>query len=1049
MLNRIIEFSLRQRLMIVSLALLVLVIGLVFIPHIPVDVFPDLTRPTITIATETPGFAAEEVEKLVTLPIENVMNGLPGAQRVRSISKIGVSLVFVEFDWHTNVYTDRQLVTEKLQTLQTQLPPNITPTLTPLGSVLGEIMILAVHSKTGKTSPMELRTLATWVVKRRLMAVSGVSFIQTLGGNEMEYQVLANPSLLRSYGVSLPEVAEAAEKTNKNTGGGFLQTPDQQLVIRNMGRTEKLNDIGNGVVAYRGGLPIYIKNVARVALGPKLIKVGDGLYSERKGNQISTPAPAVLLNIIRQPNANTVELARTLQSVLKETSLPPDVVITPVYDQSRFIKTSIKNVEESLRDGAILVTLVLLLFLFNFRPTLISLTAIPLSFILAILLMHLYGMTINTMTLGGLAVAIGALVDDAIIDVENVFRRLRENHRLGNPKPMLQVVYQASSEIRNSIVFATLIIALVFLPLFFLPGISGRMFAPVGTAYLLSLLASLVISLTVTPVLCYYFLPKSIAKGEDTEDYSKFTAWLKERYGNFLKQTLRFPRIILLAAFHLFALSLLLLPFMGKEFFPPFNESSVQVSLTAPPITSIPESSRTAALAEKRLLTIPEIQKISARIGRAEVTEDADPIYKVELDAELTSSRRTRDEILQEIREKLEDIPGVDLEITQRLFETLNEMLSGVQGQVVIKLFGDDLAVLREKGNEILAQMQQVKGVVDLASEKQVLVPEVRIESNRENAGRYGLSPGSVNDLLELSLQGKTVSQILQGSRTFNLFVGYDAPYRNNLSEIQNALVELPSGQNVPLSTVAEVGISESPNEILHDNGRRRIALHSNVHGRDAGSVVEEIRKRIAQNVSLPSGYFVSYEGQFKEQQKSSHIIYGLTLAVLLGMFIILYSEFGSSSLVLQIMVNLPLAVIGGLIAVFLSGRILSVASLLGFITVFGIVARNGIMMVSHFLHLLRQEGESFTETMILRGAKERLVPILMTALTAALGVLPLALAKGQTGKEILQPLSVVILGGLFSSTFLNVFVTPSLFWLFGKSASEAIVEAKEGTIEA
>ncbi|MBI2265298.1 MAG: efflux RND transporter permease subunit [Armatimonadetes bacterium] len=1038
MLNRVISFALQQRLFVAATAAFLLVYGTLAVIHMPVDVFPDLNRPTVTVMTEAPGLAPEEVEALVTLPLESLLNGSTGVQRVRSVSGIGLSIIFVEFGWGTSIYTDRQIVAEKLQMAQSQLPSGVAPVMGPISSIMGEIMLLAVHSKTGETGPMELRTLADWVIRRRLMSVPGVSQVINIGGQVKQYQVLVNPTLLRGFGVTLDQVVEAAEESNKNTAGGFLESAGQEYVVRNVGRVTRLDDLANGIVAYRNDVPIRIRDVARVTYGARI----------KRGDSSLNAAPAVILSLQKQPGANTVTLTRTVEKVLEELkpSLPKDVAIEPVFKQSNFIEAAVRNVEEALRDGGILVAIVLFLFLLSFRTTFITLTAIPLSFITAALLMKSFGISINTMTLGGLAVAIGELVDDAVVDVENVFRRLKENRHAEKPKPAIQVVFAASSEIRNSIVYATIIIALVFMPLFFLGGVEGRLFMPLGFAYIVSLMASLLVSLTVTPALCLYLLPKA-RLGKEEKD-SPLVQWLKERYRRLLTAVLEHPRKVLVATAIFFLAALSLFALMGREFLPPFNEGSLTINILAEPGTALSESNRLGAIGEKLLLTIPEIRIVGRRTGRAELDEHAEGVHYSEIEAELSPSKRSRDEILGEIRDRLSVIPGVVLNIGQPISHRLDHLLSGIRAQIAVKLFGTDLADLRKKATEIEALMGSIPGVADLSIEKQVLVPQVKIEVKREEAGRYGLEPGHINEVLELALNGKSVSQVLEGQRTFDIFVRYDEPYRKNLEEIKETAVDLPSGDKIPIRMVADVKAVKSPNQVSHDNTQRRIVIQCNVQGKDLGSVVSEIQRKIKDHVTLPEGYFVTYEGQFQAQQQASRQILLFSLVSIFGIFLILYSHFRLARIALQVMANLPMAVIGGVIAIFLSGGTMSIASLLGFITVFGIVSRNGIMMVSHFLHLMRHEGEEFTLTMITRGAMERLVPILMTALTAALGLIPLAFARGAPGKEILQPLAVVILGGLISSTFLNLLVTPAIFWLFGKPAWQ-LIQQEEQEIQA
>jgi CzcA family heavy metal efflux pump len=1064
MLDKVIHFSLKQRLIILTSAVFLLAFGFWAIPKMPIDVFPPLGKPVVTILANAPGYDALEVEKLITLPIESSLTGAPGASIVRSISKQGLSQVIVQFNWGTNIYIDREVVTEKLQTIQGELPPGVVPELNPISSVFGVIMILSVHSKTGATSPMKLRTLATWVIKRRLMTIPGIASIPVLGGDVKQYQVLVNPHLLKFYHVSLTQVAQAAKNTNKNSSGGFLQSSDRQFLIQNIGRTDRISSIKRGVVTYRDGVPIEIRDLAKVKIGPKLIKIGSAMFAQDPFNSHSpadsassaqsgriVPTRAVEMVIVRQPGINTVNLVHKIKKELKsiQGSLPSDVSVTPVYNQSRFINMAIKNVRQAVIEGGIIILAVVAFFLFNVQATLIVFLAIPISFITALLVLKHEGITINTMTLGGLAIVIGIVIDDAIINVENIFRRLRENHHSESPKPIFDVVYEASKEVQNSIVYATFVIALVFVPLFFLPGMSGRLFVPLSLTYVISLLASLIVSLTISPVLSYYLLPK--AKAVLTEKDPFFSFWLKNQYEKLLRKVLSFPWPVLGLTLLCFLAAAFYFPFIGKEYLPKFNEGAVLVHIHAGPLTSVPEMDRIVALAEKTLLkNVPEMKKIGAKIGRAKVMT-VDPIYHAELDAELSPSGRTIGEIKREIRKKLAVIPGVKIILGQRIFEQMNNILTGTRGQIVVKLFGHSLSVLREVGRKIYQTVKNVPGTKGAYIEPQALVSQLQIKVKRRTAARLGLTPAQINRDLQLALRGDVVSRILEGSRTFGLFVGYGDRYRNSLHAVRNTLLELPDGSQIPVKTVAEIHFVKNPNLIYHDDVQRRIAISCNsASGAAPSAVVSAIRKAIAAKVKIPQGYYLKYEGQFKEQQKASRLILFFSLIVLIAIFVILVSHFKMSRFALQIMANIPLALIGGVAAVLISGirihsghfslhPILSISSLLGFITVGGIVTRNGIMLISHYLHLIEKEGESFNLNLVVRGAKERLIPILMTALAAAFGVLPFAIARGQIGKEILQPMCVVILGGIISATFLNLLVTPVLFWLFGSRAEEML----------
>ena len=1040
MLNRIIQWALNNRLFVAAGALLLFIYGIFVVIHLPVDVLPDLNRPTVTVLTEATGLSPEEVEALVTLPIESLLNGATNVQRVRSFSGIGLSIVFIEFDWGSNIYIDRQLVSEKLQLAAEKIPKGITPVMGPISSIMGEILLVGLSSES--TPPIEVRTLAEWVIRPRLLAIPGVAQVINIGGGRKQYQVNIDPAKLKAYGISLKEVTEAVGAANVNTSGGFLEKSSQEYLIRNVGRLTTIEELESSVVAYRKGSPVFLRQVASVRFGPQ-VKRGDGSVNGK---------PAVIMSIQKQPGANTVELTKRIDKALEEIqrSLPADVKIhKEIFRQANFIEAAIGNVEEALRDGAIIVAIVLFLFFLNFRTTFITLTAIPLSFIITFLFMKFAGMSINTMTLGGLAIAIGELVDDAIVDLENVFRRLKENVLKEKPENPLIVIYHASSEIRNSIVYATMVIMLVFLPFFFLSGVEGRLFQPIGVAYIVSLIASLLISLTVTPVLCSYLLPNArfMRKEILTEEKkdSPLVRWLKKQDLKLLHWTLKHPGKVLTGTLVLFLIAVSLFPFMGKEFLPPFNEGSATINILALPGTSLSESNKLGTVAEKRLLEIPEVASTARRTGRAELDEHAEGVHYSEIDVVFKKSKRSKEQVMHDIRDKLSQIPGTVLNIGQPISHRIDHLLSGIRAQVAVKIFGTDLAVLRAKAAEVEQIMRGIKGIVDLQIEKQVLIPQILIRLKREEIARYGLSAGEVNELLETTLNGRVVSEVLEQQRTFDVLVRLDEPWRNDLDTISKVLIDTPSGAKIPLSQVAEVREDRGPNVIARENVQRRIVVQCNTAGRDLGSVIQEMQKEIGSQVHLPESYFITYGGQFESQQEASRLILFLSLFTVVLVFLLLYSHFKSSRVALQIMVNLPVSTIGGVVAVFLTGGTLSIASLVGFVTVFGIASRNGIMMISHYLHLIKEEGENFDEKMIIRGSLERLVPVLTTAMTAALGLIPIALfGHGQTGKEILFPVATVILGGLISSTLLDMAVTPALFLKFGRPTAEKIIAEKE-----
>lgn len=1018
MLNRIILWSIQNRLVVVAGAVALLVYGGVIAFRAPVDVFPDLTAPTVTILTESHGMAPEEVEALVSLPVESAMNGTAGVERVRSNSAAGISLVFVEFSLGTDIYRARQLVTEKLG--QVHLPAEVgPPALGPIASTLGEIMLISITSKT--TSPMELRSLADWVVRPRVLGVAGVAQVMIIGGENRQYQVLVDPSRLRDYGLTLKEVTEAVRAANVNASGGFLETAHEEYLIRARGRVTRVEELADSVIAVRNGTPVLLKNVAEVRLGPA-VKRGDASFNMQSN---------VVATIQKQPTANTLEVTHQIEAALEslKSTLPGDVTIdTKAFQQADFINRAIGNVQRALAEGGILVTIVLFLFLWNFRTTFISLTAIPLSLVTAIIAMSYMGITINTMTLGGLAIAIGELVDDAIIDVENVFRRLRQNEQSAAPQPIAAVIYLASSEIRNSIVFATLIIVLVFLPLFSLGGFEGRMFAPLAFAYIASISASLLVALTVTPALCYFLLGR---KGflQDHGD-SRIVTWLKQAYRPLLDWTLRRPYHIIGSSALLLIAALLVYPLMGREFLPKFNEGAMNINVTLPPGTSLLESNRIGRIVEETIHRTPEVVSTTRRTGRAEMDEHAAGVNQSEIEVVTRHIARPQEDVMQEVRNSMEQIPGVVSEVGQPISHRIDHLLSGTRAQIAIKLFGPDLVTLRNKGEEIRKSMEGIPGIVDLLVEPQVGVPQVQVNLNRAAASAVGLRAADLAEAVDTAFNGEVVSQVLENQRTYDVVVRFGDESRHSLDSIANTLVDTPVGAKVPIRQVAEVMTDQGPNTINRENVQRRIIIQANVSGRDLGSVIDDVRTRIATGVSLPEGYFVQYGGQFEAQEEAARKILVMSLVAICGIFLLLYLALGSGRLALLVMANLPLALIGGVLMVFLSGGTLSIASLIGFITLFGIATRNGIMLITHYRHLIQEEGVAYRDA-IVQGSLERLSPILMTALVTGAGLIPLALGAGQPGKEIQQPMAIVILGGIITSTFLNMMVIPALYSKF------------------
>lgn len=1027
MLDRIIRFSLTHRLFILALGVLVTAYGLFTVAKMPIDVFPDLNRPTVNIMTEASGMAPEEVETLVTLPLETVLNGLPGVERVRSSTGIGLSVIYVEFEWNTDIYRNRQLVAEKLQLAKEKLPAGVTPVMGPIASIMGEIQLIGLSSDSS-VSHLDLRTFADWTVRPRLLSVPGVAQVIAIGGGVKQYQILLSADKIQKNQLALKDIEEALSKISLNTTGGYIDLNKREYLIRNIGTIKSEADILNSVVGLHLGKPVYVKDIAEVKLGPQ-IKRGDGSVNGK---------PAVILSVQKQPGANTVELTEKIDAALKELekTLPQGASFhKDLFKQSHFIEASIHNVKEALRDGTILVFIVLFIFLMNVRTTAITLTAIPLSFLVTAIVFHFFGLSVNTMTLGGLAVAIGELVDDAIVDVENVFRRLRENKLKSHPLPTLQVVYNASSEVRNSIVFATIIVVLVFLPLFYMSGIEGKLFVPLGLAYIISLIASLFVSLTVTPVLCSLLLDKDkLIQHED----GKLVRWLKNIDRKLLEKSLRHPNIVFSISIALFLASLALIPFMGSDFLPKFNEGTATINILAQPGISLEESNKKGTQAEELILSIPEVKSVARRTGRAELDEHAEGVHYSEIDVDFKDNGRPREVVLGEVRSQLDKLEGVYSSVGQPISHRLDHLLSGVRAQVAIKLFGPDLKMLRVKAAEIQKAIENTKGLVDLQVEQQVLIPQVKIQLLREESGKYGIVPGDLSQTLEKALNGEAVAQVLDQQKTFNVYMRFDDKSRGDLELMKKTVLKImPDGQKVTLDMVADVYESEGPNQINRENAQRRIVVSANSSGRDLDSLVSELETKIQSQVQVPEGYFIHFGGQFESQKSASRLILMLGLLSLISIFVVLYAHFKSSFIAAQIMLNIPMALIGSLIAIFLSDKTFSIATMVAFVTLCGIASRNGIMMISHYLHLMKYEKESFTKEMVIRGSLERLVPVLMTALTAILGLLPLVLAKGEAGKEILHPVAVVIVGGLISSTLLDMFVTPTVFYMFGKKSAE------------
>lgn len=1043
MLNGIIRFALQNRLLVISAALFLVGYGGWQASQLPIDVFPNLNRPRVVVMTEAHGMAPEEVETLITFPIETVLNGATGVQAVRTSSGVGLSVIYVEFDWGTDIYNDRQIVAERLALVTDTLPPTIKPQMMPISSIMGQIMIVGMTSD-GDTSPLELRTLADWVVRQRLLTIPGVSQIIVMGGDRKQFQVLVDPDLLLRFGVTLHEVKQALQQSNQNTAGGYLdeQGPNE-LLVRSLGRVKTVDDIGDIVVKQRERQSITLSQVARIIEGAQ-VKRGDSSAYARNASGQMTGGPAVLLTVLKQPQADTRAVTNKVTAALEEmqASLPSDVRILPkLYQQKAFIDLAIENIVEALLVGAALVVIILFLFLMNFRTTLITLTAIPLSIVITAMVFAAFGLSVNTMTLGGLAVAIGELVDDAIVGVENVFRRLRENRHSSNQKHTLLVVFQASCEVRNPIVFGTLIVVLVFVPLFALSGMEGRLFTPLGIAYIVSILSSLLVSLTVTPVLSYWLLSRIHHASEEKD--SLLLRMLKAIADIVIRFSLHLSWPILAAATVAVVISGGAFLRLESDFLPPFNEGAVQINVLLPPGTSLATSNQVATRVEQRLTQIDDIVAFVRTTGRAELDEHIMEVNVTEIIATIDpSTTRSREEVIEGISEALADIPGIVTAVEQPLAHLISHMLSGVRAQVAIKLFGDDLDELRRQAQGIRAAIADVEGVRDLQVEQQVIIPQLRIEADGKKLKAFGLRRSDVNEFVETAMQGEVVSQVLDGQRTFDLMVRLGEEFREDLDALKRLQIELPGGGSVKLEDVARIYRAGGPNMINREQVRRRIVVQCNVSGRGLVDVVNDIRERLKPIVTeLPTGYFVEYSGQFESQQSASRTIVILFAASLVGMFLVLFKMFHSANLALQVMVALPMAFIGSVAALHITNQTLTVASMVGFISLCGIASRNGILLINHYLHLVKYEGESWTREMMVRAGKDRLAPVLMTALTSGIGLVPLALAAGEPGKEILYPVATVIIGGLTTSTLLEFLVRPALFWTLGIGAARSVVE--------
>ncbi len=1174
LLNGVIRFALHNRMLVAAMSVFLLLYGSWQMLQLPIDVFPDLNRPRVVIMTEAHGLAPEEVETLVSIPIETALNGASGVQDVRSTSGVGLSVIYVEFDWGTDIYNDRQIVAERLAVVAEQLPEGAKPQLAPISSIMGQIIMTGMLSETNektylfdianiesdvtpslnanrlpqslrsefesndyqlsrdldirtevsgekwmvgdrktdlwfaivskpnnpgqlavhrRTSPLEMRTKADWVVRQQMLTVPGVSQVFVMGGDRKQFQVLVDPNQLLKFGVTIHDVEEALSLSNSNATGGYLdeQGPNEYLV-RALGRIHTIDEIEGVVVKYRDGKSITLGQLGRIVEGAQIKRGDSALYlrnkdSDSAGQPIEEDehssasfigGPGIILTVSKQPGADTRAVSNAIEELVKslDGKLADDLRLdTSIYQQKEFIDHAIANVVEALRDGGILVVIILFLFLLNFRTTFITLTAIPLSIVMTALVFWLFGLSINTMTLGGLAVAIGELVDDAIVDVENIFRRLKENRKNGNPKPALLVVFQASVEIRNSIVFGTMIVILVFIPLFALSGMPGRLFAPLGVAYIVSILSSLFVSLTLTPILSYWLLAnnkprkqswswilnpglwlitrkgtETIEEEEDFEEKDSFVLrFLKWIAGGAIRMSLKLSFPILIAAAIFVSLAGITLYNIENDFLPDFNEGAVQINVLMPAGTSLQKSTEVAKIAGARIREVPEIRTLARRTGRAELDEHAEGVNVTEFFASMDESDRSRNEILDDIRKQLEDVPGIVVSVEQPLAHLISHMISGVKAKIGVKLYGDDLETLRRNAKLIKTAMETIEGVKDAQIEQQTEIPQLQIQVNGAQLEQYGLRRKEVTEFIETAMNGIVVSEILDGQRKYDLLVRLDEQYREDLGTLGRLQMNLPDGGVVKLEDVATIREASGPNQVKREKVRRRIVIQCNVSGRGLVDVVEDIKTKVRPiEAKLPSGYTLEYGGQFESQQSASRVIMGLFGVALIGMLLVLYTMFKSFNLALQVMVALPMAFIGSVAALKITDQTLTIAAMVGFISLCGIATRNGILLINHYLHLVKYEGETFSPDMIARAGKERLAPVLMTCLTTGIGLVPLAMSAGETGKEILYPVATVIIGGLITSTTLEFLVRPALFWQFGMRSAKAVVENEAAKVE-
>ncbi len=1047
MLNKLIYFALHNRVVILGASLLLLALGWQTVRELPVEVLPDLTKPTVIILTEAPGLAPEEVETNVTQPIESELMGVTGLTRVRSASDVSLSLVYAEFEWGTDIYKARQFVQERMQTARESLPEGVSPFLTPVASLMGEILLVGLRSTDPKIPPMEVRSLADWTVRRRLQSIPGIAEILNMGGGVKQIQVMPDPHRMAAHEVTYEELETAAKQAAGNSTGGFINTGPTEIMVRNLAMTVQLDDIARTVIKKVKDRAISISDVATVDWGVEPMR-GDASVNGTHG---------VIMSITKAPGFDTLSLTVQIEEALKQLqpTLPKGIEAVVLFRQGDFIEHAIGNLKEAIRDGAIMVTLVLFLFLLNFRTTFVSLMAMPLSFAITLLVFKWQGISVNSMTLGGLAVAIGMVVDDAIVGMENVWRRLQENTALPKPHPRLQVIATASAEVRNSIFYATILIVLVFLPLLGLSGVEGRLFAPIAIATIISMIASFVVSLTAIPVLCSLLLRPKAGHGHKDGHFVRFIKWTLEK--TLLRFGLAQPFLFLGLVGLLVLGAFMLYPQMSKDFLPSFREETALVSCTAAPGTSLDEMNRISDVIESEILSIPEVRKVGRRLGRAERGDHVVPVSTAEFDVDFREDAappkagapkaRSRAEILEDVRKKVKGVPGTFSVVMGPLADRIGHMLSGVAAPVAIKIFGPDLDQLRNIGTQIQAVAKTIPGFEDCKLDSQSSIPQLRIEPDRERARAYGITPVELNETVSTLVGGEKLAELREGQRTVDLVMRLPLAWRESPERLAELPVEVHDADNdghvqrLPLGLVADVHEAKGPNVINRENSQRRFVLSIKPTARDVGALVAQLEKTVAEKVKLPEGYFVTYEGEFRAQQDATRRIAILSAVIFVVIAFLLYGYFRTPFFAIQVLCDIPLALVGGLVFTYFKLGNISIATLVGFIAVAGVAARNSIMLISHYLHLMQHEGENFTKAMVIRGTKERLVPVLMTAIAAGIGLIPLVLAGDQPGKEILHPVAVVICGGLITSTLLGLGVTPTVFYTFGRRAAKAAIE--------